>query len=100
MLSIVNDRRDDGSVRHSRGERLAQMSRLARAARRDHGNRNSFTDAAGDLEIVTELGAVAIDRIDAQFAGAEPLALKRPCQRVAASRLASAVDHDFVAGRY
>src|SRR5271170_8377240 len=76
------------------------MDGFASATGCDHRDRNGFADAARDLEIVAELGAVAIDRVDAQLAGAEPLALERPRQRVAAGGLASAVDHDFVAGRH
>src|ERR1700722_6802455 len=42
MLAIVNDGRDDGGVHHARGERFAQMSGFARAAGRDHRNRDGF----------------------------------------------------------
>src|SRR5208282_5764021 len=100
MLSVVNDRGDDRSVCHTGGKRVAQMGRFAGAAGRDHRDRNCFADAARYFKIVAELGAVAIDRVDAQLAGTEPLALERPCQRVAAGGLASAVNHDFVTGRH
>src|SRR5208282_3384517 len=99
MLSIMNDGCDDSGVGEAGGERVAQMSGFASAAGRNHGDRNGGADAARDLEIVTELGAVTIDRVDAQLTGAEPLALERPCQRVAPGGLASAVDHDLVTGR-
>src|ERR1019366_5855117 len=100
MLSIMNDGCDDSGVGEADGERVAKMSGFAAATGSDHGDRNGFADAARDLEIVTELGAVTIDRVDAQLAGAKPLALERPCQRVATGGPASAVDHDFVTGRH
>src|SRR5580704_3179937 len=100
MLAVVNDRGDNSGVGHAGGERVAKMGRLAGAAGRDHRDGNGFADAAGDFEIVAELGAVAIDRVDAQLAGAETLALERPGERVAAGGLASAVDHNFVTGRH
>src|ERR1700676_1739492 len=99
MLTIVNDRGNYRRVGETGGESVAQMRRFAGAARRDYRNRNRGADSARDLEIVAELGAVAIDRVDAKLTRAEPLALERPCERVAPGRLASAVDHDFVTGR-
>src|SRR5216683_8365451 len=84
MLAIVDDRCNDRGVGESVRESVAQMSRLTGTARRDHGNRNGLADPAREVEIVAELGAVAIDRIDAKLAGAKPFALERPGQRVAA----------------
>ena len=57
-----------------------QMARLARAARCDHRDSHPVRDYPGYFEIVAGLGAVGVDRVDAQFAGAQPLALARPLQ--------------------
>src|SRR5882757_7751192 len=100
MLPVMNYRRNDRRVRETGRESVAQMRRFAGAARCNHRNRNRSADSARDFEIVTKLGAVAIDRVDAKFARAEPLALERPCERVAPGRLASTVDYDFVTGRH
>src|SRR5260370_41000969 len=91
MLTIVDDRCNDRSVGESVRESVAQMSRLTGTARRNHGNRNGLADPVREVEIVTELGAVAIDRVDAKLAGAKAFALERQDQRVAAGGLTCAI---------
>src|ERR1700728_4675451 len=98
MLSVMDDRGDDGRVGCASGEGLVQMYWFTRATRRDYGNRDRIADEARYFEIVAGLGAVAIYRVDAQFAGTEALALARPVQRVAAGGSAAAVDDDLASG--
>src|SRR6185437_15456849 len=96
-LAVMDDRGDDGGVGAARGKRVEQMARFARAARGDHRDSHSVRDHPGYFEIVAGLGAVGVDRIDAQFAGPKPLALARPVKRVAPGGRAPAVDYDLMA---
>src|SRR5215831_7537315 len=91
----VDDRSNDRRVGAAGGERFQQMARLARAARGDYRDSDRVCDRSGYREIVAGLGAVGVDRVDAEFARAEPLALARPFERVAAGRGAPAVDDDL-----
>ena len=76
----MDDRGDDGGVGAARGKRVEQMARFARAARGDHRDSHPIRDHPGYFEIVAGLGAVGVDRIDAQFAGAEAARPRAPTQ--------------------
>ena len=71
----------------------------ARAARRDHRHVHRVGDRAGDVEVVARRGAVAVDAVDDDLAGAEVLAAPHPVERVEAGGEAGAVDEDLVAAR-
>ena len=53
------------------------------AAESDHRDSHPVRDHSGYFEIVAGLGAVGVNRVDTQFAGAQTLALARPFKRVA-----------------
>src|SRR5216684_4290829 len=91
MLTVVDDRSDDRGVSRATGEGVEQMARLAGAARGDHRNRHRLADEPRHFQIITELGAVAVDRVNTEFACAAPHAFFGPAQRVAAGRRAPAV---------
>ena len=62
----------------------------------------TFTDVgdrAGDVEVVARRGAVAIDAVHHDLAGAEVLAPPHPVERVETGGQAGAVDEDLVAAR-
>ena len=78
------------------GEAGRDVVDVAGAARRDHGDVDRVGDGPGDLEVVTRRGAVAVDAVDADLAGAELLPASHPLERVHARRLARAVDEHLV----
>ena len=63
------------------------------------GTRDGVGDRAGELEVEAVAGAVAVHRREQDLAGAEPLGLRRPRQRVEAGRRAAAVGEDLEARR-
>ena len=71
MFAIMHDRGDNRGVGAARGEDFQQMPRFACTTGCDYGNRHRLADEPRDFEIIAELGAVTIDRVDAQFTSAE-----------------------------
>ena len=71
----------------------------ARAARRDHRHVHGVGDRARDVEVVAGRGAVAVDAVHHDLAGAEVFAAPHPVEGVEAGGEARAVDEHLVAAR-
>ena len=82
-----------------RGEAVGDVVDGARAARRDDGHVHRVGDRTGDVEVVARRGAVAVDAVHDDLAGAEVLAAPHPVERVEAGGEARAVDEHLVAAR-
>src|SRR3984893_14038608 len=91
----VKDRGGEHRARAAVANSLDEMSERANAARSDDRNRDSPGDSAGEGEIETTLGAVAVHRRQKNFAGAERHHFLRIGKGIEAGRLAPAMGEDF-----
>ena len=72
-----------------------RCSGLARAAGGDHGDLDGVGHGAGHRQVVAVLGAVGVHAGQDDLAGAEPLDLARPGDRLQPGRHPAAVDVDL-----
>ena len=78
---------------------LDQMIESADAARGDHRHRHRVGDRAGERDVETGPGAVAVHRGEQDFAGAERHHLARIVDRIEPGRIAAAVGENLPAVR-
>lgn len=80
----MHDGGDQGRRRAALAHGFVHMPGFARAARGNDRNGHGVHNGAGQLELVTVLGAVGIDGIDAELARAQILTAPGPGQGVQA----------------
>ncbi|KAJ0165294.1 hypothetical protein CTA2_11724 [Colletotrichum tanaceti] len=92
VLAAVEHARAERGVGRGLGEDLLKVRRAARAAGRDDGDADGGLDLADELEVEAAVGAVAVDAVEQDLAGAHGLDGLRELDDVHVARLAAALD--------
>src|SRR5262245_60147306 len=97
VLAVMEDRGDQGCIGPTRREPVIEVSERAGATGGDHRDAHPAGDRARQLEVVAELGAVAIHAREQDLTCTRGLHLYRPGHGVEAGRRPAAVGEDLPA---
>src|SRR5882762_8814765 len=99
VLTVVEERRDQGGARAARSETLEEMIEGARAAGRNHRDADAVDDRTRQLDVVAEAGAVAVHAGEEDLAGSRGLHFRRPADGIDTGRRTPAVRVHLPAAR-
>ncbi len=95
IVPVMEDARGQGRAGTGLGEDRAEVLGVTRASGRHHGKCDRVDDGPGHFQVVAVLGPIGVHTCEHDLAGAEPLDLTGPGNRLAPCRHPAAVDVDF-----